>query len=236
MTQMSSAVSLKGVTYAWPDAPVLLDIPQLDIEVGERVFLRGPSGSGKSTLLGLISGILTVSQGSLNVLGTDMAQASGRARDALRARDIGVIFQMFNLLPFLTVLQNTTLSCQFSSERRERLAGGPEGEARKILARLGLGDEAILQKKVSALSVGQQQRVAVARALLGNPKMVIADEPSSALDANARDRFMDLLFEEVALTKATLILVSHDSALAGRFDRALNLAEINRASQLEAVR
>lgn len=226
---MTSAISLEALRFVWPKGPEVLNIPSLEIIAGERVFLHGESGSGKSTLLGLFSGVLVPGQGALNVLGVDMVQASGAQRDRLRASDLGVIFQMFNLLPFLSVLQNVTLACQFSPERKARLQGGVEANARDLLGRLGLAEETLLARRVGDLSVGQQQRVAVARALLGGPKLVIADEPTSALDGTSRDRFMALLFSEIARLKATLILVSHDEALSGGFDRCLDLAALNQA-------
>jgi putative ABC transport system ATP-binding protein len=232
---MTLAVSLESVKFAWSAGPILLDIPSFQVAARERVFLYGASGAGKSTLLGLISGILTPQKGSVIVLGQDMASLSGRGRDVLRATDLGVIFQMFNLLPFLTVLQNVTLACQFSKVRRARLDNDPEVTAMELLARLGLNGPATLKQKVSDLSVGQQQRVAVARALLGEPRLVIADEPTSALDANARDAFMTLLFKETERSGAALLMVSHDHALADKFDRALDLADLNQAKRQASV-
>lgn len=231
----SLAISLEDLVYAWPGQPPLLEIESLQVQIGERIFLQGDSGSGKSTFLGLISGVLTPDQGKLSVLGQEIGTVSARKRDRLRAEEMGVIFQMFNLLPFLNVLQNVTLACQFSKERRARVEGDLEAGARAFLARLGLEGDRLLKRHVSALSVGQQQRVAVARALLGRPKLVLADEPTSALDERARDRFMDLLFAEVERSGATLIMVSHDKALANRFDRALDLSVLNRASQREGT-
>lgn len=230
---MSPVVSVEQMTYAWPGAPDVLDIAHFEINADERIFLRGASGAGKSTLLGLIAGVLTLNSGSLHVLGHDMATASGPVRDRLRASDLGVIFQMFNLLPFLDVLANVTLACQFSKTRRDRIEGGVDAEARALLARLGLRDEALLKQKTGALSVGQQQRVAAARALLGGPKLVIADEPTSALDDEARADFMALLQEEVARTNAALLMVSHDARLAEGFDRTLDLADLNHAHKSE---
>ncbi len=224
---MPLAVSLQNVQFAWPGHHPILSIEKLQIQSGERVFLSSPSGTGKSTLLGLIAGILPLQSGALNVLGSDMTSLSARARDRLRARDVGVIFQMFNLLPFLTVIENVTLGCRFSSDRRARLDGTPQAEARRLLGRLGLSDDMLLARRVSALSVGQQQRVAVARALLGAPKLILADEPTSALDAGMRDRFLQLLLEETARADAALLMVSHDAALAEGFDRTLDLETLN---------
>ena len=226
---MSFTVSTHNLTFAWPNAPRLIDIERFEIAAGERVFLYGPSGVGKSTLLGLIAGVLVPDSGALNVLGQDMVRATGRDRDYLRAADLGVIFQMFNLLPFLDVLSNVTLACRFSPERRARLEGDMEAEARGLLGRLGLQGEALLAQTMGTLSVGQQQRVAAARALLGGPKLVIADEPTSALDAHTRADFMALLNAETVRTGAALLMVSHDQSLAGGFDRKLDLTELNRA-------
>ena len=222
------AISVRDLRFAWPGNPVLLDVAAFDLSRGERLFLRGPSGSGKSTLLGLIAGVLEPQAGTIEVLGEDMAALSGSKRDRLRADGLGVIFQLFNLVPYLSVVQNVTLPCRFSSARRAA-AGDPPEEARRLLARLGLSDEKLLARPVTELSVGQQQRVAVARALIGGPKLLIADEPTSALDANARDNFIALLNEEAARSGAALLFVSHDGALASHFDRSLDLSEINRA-------
>ena len=228
-TSISPAISMKEVRFSWPGGPLLLDIPEFEVGAGERVFLRGPSGSGKSTLLGLITGVLEPQAGDLHLFGQDFAAMRARKRDAVRARDLGVIFQMFNLLPFLDVIRNVTLACTFAPERKARLSGTPEAEARALLARLGLEDEALLGRAVSDLSVGQQQRVAAARALLGGPKLVIADEPTSSLDADAREGFLSLLSEEVTRTGAALLMVSHDASLGSFFDRAVDLRDLNRA-------
>jgi putative ABC transport system ATP-binding protein len=136
---------------------------------------------------------------------------------------------MFNLVPYLSVVGNVTLPLKFSAARRKAVGGDADAEARRLLGRLGLMDDAMLERRVSDLSVGQQQRVAAARALIGAPEIVIADEPTSALDADARDRFITLLSEEAARTGAALLFVSHDASLARLFDRAVDLAEINRA-------
>ena len=228
---MKPVISAQNLHFAWPDSPPLLQLETIEVHEGERVFLHGSSGSGKSTLLALICGILRPQSGALQVFGEDMTKASQSAKDALRARDLGIIFQMFNLLPFLNIRQNVLLGCQFSKDRRARIAGDIETEAAALLSRLGIAGDTLLDKRVNTLSVGQQQRVAVARALLGAPKLIIADEPTSALDANARDTFMDVLFAEVARTNAALVMVSHDANLADRFDRAMDLTALNQVAQ-----
>ncbi|MFN7054861.1 ATP-binding cassette domain-containing protein [Hyphomonas sp.] len=220
-------VDIEGLRFAWGKGPPVLGIEQFTLGAGERVFLRGPSGSGKSTLLGLIAGVLAPQAGRINVLGEDMTRLPAARRDRLRADRMGVIFQMFNLVPYLSVTGNVLLPLRFSAARRKAAGSDPQAEARRLLARLGLDDEALLTRRVSDLSVGQQQRVAAARALIGAPSLVIADEPTSALDADARDRFISLLSEEAERSGASLLFVSHDASLAHLFSRAVDLAAIN---------
>lgn len=227
-------VRITDLRFSWPGQPPLLDVSTFQLNAGERLFLRGPSGSGKSTLLGLIAGVLEANQGEISVLGHDMTKLSGSQRDQVRADHLGVIFQLFNLVPYLSVVQNVILPCRFSKRRQNEVAaaGGADQEARRLLAQLGLDDPDLLARNVTDLSVGQQQRVAAARALIGNPSLIIADEPTSALDADTRDRFIDLLSREAQKTNAALLFVSHDGGLASLFDRALDLSEINASAQL----
>ncbi|MEM9387426.1 MAG: ATP-binding cassette domain-containing protein [Pseudomonadota bacterium] len=225
-----AVVALERVRFGYDrgSAPVLtLDF--LRIQRGERIFLRGPSGCGKSTLLSLLSGVVVPWSGEIRLLGHELHTLRGGARDALRASHIGVIFQLFNLVPYLSVVANVTLPCRFSAARRQRvLEDGAtlQEEARRLLARLGLGED-LQRQPPTALSVGQQQRVAAARALIGRPELVLADEPTSALDAHARDRFITLLSEECARGNSSLLFVSHDGALAHHFDRTQDLATLN---------
>ena len=236
-----SAISLRDLRYAWPGHPPVLDIPVLEIAEGEAVFLRGPSGSGKSTLLGLIGGVLVPQAGSVSLFGQRLDTQGAAARDHFRADHLGFIFQWFNLVPYLSVLDNVLLPTLFSRARRERAeaignaegSGGSGAEALRLLAALGLQDPQLLARPVTALSIGQQQRVAAARALLGRPRLVIADEPTSSLDHDARGAFLDLLLSEVASAGATLLFVSHDLTLAPRFHRTLALADLNRVGQPE---
>ena len=222
-------IDIQGLRFSWKSGPQVLDIDTFRVEAGERVFLRGPSGSGKSTLLGLIAGVLQPQAGRIHVLGEDMTSLAAARRDRLRADRMGVIVQMFNLVPYLSVTGNVLLPLRFSPARRKAAGTDPQAEARRLLERLGLEDQSLLDRRVSDLSVGQQQRVAAARALIGSPSLVIADEPTSALDAAARDRFITLLSEEVARSNATLLFVSHDASLASLFTRAADLTAINRA-------
>jgi putative ABC transport system ATP-binding protein len=198
------------------------------LPVRERVLLIGPSGSGKSTFLSLLCGILTPQSGRIEVLGTDLAQLSASARDGYRAEHFGIIFQMFNLLPYGTVIDNVLLPLNFAPARRRRVLarGAPEQEAARLLKRLGLAPEVVRGRSAADLSVGQQQRVAAARALIGAPELLVADEPTSALDRDRQAAFLELLFAEIAEAGAALIMVSHDESLAPRFDRVLRLDKI----------
>jgi putative ABC transport system ATP-binding protein len=223
------AVSLEDARFAYARGQTVLHVPELRIERGERVFIFGPSGSGKTTLLGLVAGVLRADAGAVRVLGTDLARLSNRRRDALRAAHIGYIFQIFNLIPYLSVEENIVLPCRVSSERRARLgAESPEAAARRLASALAI--DALMDEGVTRLSVGQQQRVAAARALIGAPELVIADEPTSALDSDRREGFLQLLFERCADAGATLLFVSHDRQLEHMFDRALSLTDLNRAA------
>jgi putative ABC transport system ATP-binding protein len=197
------------------------------VAAGHTVFLHGPSGCGKSTLLGLMAGVLAPRQGSVSLLGQRWADLAAGARDQRRADHVGVVFQQFNLLPYLTVLDNVLLPCRFSPRRAQRCTPDPRSAAASLLQRMGL-PQALWGRRADALSVGQQQRVAAARALIGAPELVIADEPTSALDAALRDDFMALLMSECKTVGSTLVFVSHDDRLAERFDKRLSLPTLNK--------
>ena len=223
-----AAIDITSLGFAWRPGSPVLDVPAFRVESGERVFLHGPSGSGKSTLLGVIGGVLQPASGEVRLLGTGIAALRPADRDRFRADHVGFIFQMFNLLPYLSVIQNVTLAARFSRRRHER-AGDLEAEARRLLGALGIGSTRLAGRPVGELSIGQQQRVAAARALLGRPDLLIADEPTSSLDADARESFLGLLMRECAAAGATLLFVSHDTRLGSQFDRQVALGEINRA-------
>jgi putative ABC transport system ATP-binding protein len=226
-------VALQDVVFRWrPTLPPCLDIAEFRVAAGERVFLHGPSGSGKSSMLSVIGGVMLPERGHVRVLGTDLARLSGASRDRFRAEHLGFVFQLFNLIPYLSALDNIVLPCRFSAKRRaavEAAGGSVRDEARRLAKRLDLAPH-LLERSAAELSVGQQQRVAAARALIGRPQMVIADEPTSALDVDRERAFLDLLLSECAATGAAVLLVSHDVRLADRFDRAVALAEVNRAT------
>ena len=223
------AIEVRDLSFAWPGKAPLLRIDRFSVARGERVFLRGPSGSGKSTLLGLIGGVLQPAGGSVRLLGTEVSGLSASARDRFRGEHLGFVFQMFNLIPYLGVLQNVMLPALFSPSRARRL-GDPAGlraEAVRLLSALGLSSQTMLESEVTQLSIGQQQRVAAARALLGRPEIIVADEPTSSLDFDARENFLRLLMDECRAQGTTLLFVSHDTSLGRLFDRVDSLADLN---------
>ena len=218
------AIELRDLAFGWHAAEPLLSIADFTVARGERVFLHGPSGSGKSTLLGLIGGVTRPDRGVIRLLGEDLTAMSESGRDAFRAEHVGFIFQLFNLVPYLSVIDNVLLPLRFSRRRRERI-DDPVAEALRLLGALGLEDERLISRRVTELSVGQQQRVAAARALLGRTEILVADEPTSALDADARDAFLSLLMRECAAAGTSVLFVSHDRSLGRHFDRSVALLE-----------
>jgi putative ABC transport system ATP-binding protein len=233
VAENSPVIEIEDLSFAWKkQAQPVLNIPSLQINRGERVFLRGPSGSGKSTLLNLLAGVALPQSGTLKVLGQDLNTLRSAQRDHFRAHHIGFIFQMFNLIPYLSVVENVTLPCRFSDKRKHKVlaqADSLEDEAIRLLDHLDMAHDDVLHKPVNELSVGQQQRVAAARALIGAPELVIADEPTSSLDADRRSAFIELLFRECDSANATLIFVSHDNSLQAPFERTIEFLQLNNA-------
>lgn len=233
-TGSGSVIHIQDLIFRWEDkAPTVLALDTLSIDGGERVFIEGPSGCGKSTLLNLLAGVVIPQQGEVRVLGEPLQQISSVQRDHFRAHHIGYLFQMFNLIPYLSMIDNVILPCYFSKQRRDkalRRTATLEKEAMRLLDHLDLTHGDLLDRPVTSLSVGQQQRVAAARALMGSPELLIADEPTSSLDSDRREAFIRLLFNECEEAGATLVFVSHDASLEGLFNRTVRLAEVNTAS------
>jgi len=224
-SQFTSVLAVKNMSFAWPASAFQIGITDLNVTSDEHWLLEGPSGSGKSTLLQLLGGVLLPQRGDVRILGQSWAALSAAQRDLRRADHVGFIFQQFNLVPYLSALENVLLPCRFSKSRRQAAesGGGLRDEARRLLSALGLGAEEIQFRRAARLSVGQQQRVAAARALIGSPSLVLADEPTSALDADHRDAFLELLFSEARSAKTAIVLVSHDTNLRPHFERHLTL-------------
>jgi putative ABC transport system ATP-binding protein len=214
----------RGLRFSWPASGSTLTVDDFQVAPGERIFLCGPSGSGKSTLLGLICGVLKPDAGDVSILDTVLSALPASARDRFRADHLGYIFQQFNLLPFLSPVDNVLLGCAWSKDRTAKAGGTREAvreEAVRLLDALALDTDVLSRTRTGDLSVGQQQRVAAARALIGGPSLLVADEPTSALDAHSSDAFLSLLLAECTRRGTGVVFVSHDMALAPHFDRTV---------------
>lgn len=233
-TESDSVVRVSDVEFTWEStSEPVIKIDRFNVQRGERVFLQGPSGSGKTTLLSLIAAVLTPQKGSILIDGVPLQTLKRGRRDQFRVDRIGLVFQQFNLLPFLSVHENVQLSCRFSATRRKRVSQtgrSLDTETDRLLTAMNLEPDDVKQRPTAQLSVGQQQRVAVARALIGSPPLIIADEPTSSLDSDARQAFLQLLFSEVQSAGSSLLFVSHDASLAQSFDRHVDLRDINHAA------
>lgn len=220
------AVRIEGLQFSWPGQPPLLDISLLSIPLAATFFVGGRSGGGKSTLLSLLAGVLVPTRGSCCVLGNDLHTMTSAARDRLRGQKMGVVFQQFNLLPYLSVIDNTCLPTRIFQNRAEEAClahGSPLAQAEQLLAQLGL-DRSLWGQPAHKLSVGQQQRVALARAFMGAPRLVIADEPTSALDEDSRLVFLELFLSLAQRHHTTLVMVSHDARMGQYFDQRVWLS------------
>lgn len=227
------AIALSDVRFHYPNrvnSPVL-NIPSWSLETGDHTFLYGPSGGGKSTLLSLLSGLLPSSQGNINILGQRLDQMNNRQRDKFRANNIGYVFQQFNLIPYLDPIDNIKLASQFSQRSKNAELNA---DIKALLTTLNM-PEKDWHTPTRNLSIGQQQRIAIARALINKPKLLIADEPTSSLDQANRDAFMTLLMSMISDNDITLLLVSHDMSLSNYFDRVESLSDINQITEAENV-
>lgn len=218
-------IHLKNLQYHYPESPdsSVLDIPSWDVTSQEQVFVHGPSGCGKSTLLNLLCGMLAPTVGEVSVLGSRLDQMDSRQRDKFRANHIGYVFQQFNLIPYLSAVENVQLATYFGNGSRSNIH---QDEIETLLATLQITPDD-WHKPTRTLSIGQQQRVAIARALINKPELLIADEPTSSLDQQNRDNFMSVLMSCVAEHHITLVFVSHDMSLSQYFNRIDALADIS---------
>lgn len=230
MNKPAPVLELNDVRYRWPGRALFeLHVPQMSLAQGETVLLLGESGAGKSTLLSLICGTIVAQSGKVSVAGTDISSLSSGKRDRFRAEQIGLIFQQFNLLPFASVQDNILLPLRFAPDRAKRVAS-PVDEADRLCSDLGLPHN-LLGARSGTLSVGQQQRVAAARALIGTPPLIVADEPTSALDVATQVAFLDVLFAQSRAHTTTVLMVSHDARLADQFDRVIQIADIAKTTR-----
>ena len=220
-----SIIKIDTVKFYWSKkSNFKIFVPNLEIKKGEKVLLLGESGSGKTTILSLICGFLNPLSGNIFINGKTINQLSSKTKDEYRADNIGIIFQQFNLLPYANVVDNVLLPLYFSKVRSNNVPDKRE-KVIELFKQLRLPDD-ITQFRASSLSMGQQQRVAVARALIGNPSLIIADEPTSSLDADAQKIFLDLMFQQISENNSTLLMVSHDRSLSDQFDRLIDINEI----------
>jgi putative ABC transport system ATP-binding protein len=229
MKEMSqeTVVKIDSCAFKYGEGAFTLAVPHFEVKRGETVFLYGPSGSGKTTFLGLLTLVLKWQSGRMELFGKSTQEMNNAERDRLRGARIGYVFQMFNLVPYLTARENILLSCHLNESRRNhRSLEQLEQECRSLGSALEI--EKWLDQPASRLSVGQQQRVAAARAFIGQPGLIIADEPTSALDSDAKNAFLELLLSEAQKANSALIMVSHDRDLANHFSRSVSIKEITR--------
>jgi len=217
-------ISIRELDFHYEADSFSLQIPSLDIGAGERVACVGPSGSGKTTLLNLLAGILPTAKGKVEVCDVNMSALGDAARRDFRISIIGLVFQEFELLEYLTVLDNVLLP--FRINRSMRLTPEARETSRELLTQVGLAE--VAHRRPEHLSHGQRQRVAVCRSLSTMPKLVLADEPTASLDDTNKLNVLDMLDAHVQRTGATLIVVTHDNEVSRRFDRTINIASITR--------
>ncbi len=211
-------------SYTTDSSRCVLNIPSWCVSDQEHVLLVGSSGSGKSTLLNLLSGLLIPSEGAMTVAGHTLEKMNGRERDKFRSTHIGYVAQNFNLIPYLSAADNIKLALHFGSNTSNKRF---KVEIVELLAQLNIS-QSHWNRPISQLSIGQQQRIAIARAIINKPKIIIADEPTSSLDQSNRDNFMSILMEATKTHDTTLIFVSHDLSLSRYFDRIDSMSDINK--------
>lgn len=223
INSLPDAIKLHNLNYTFQGSSLpVLSIPAWQVARNERVFLQGESGSGKSTLLGLLAGLQLPTLGEVEILGARMSALGAGKRDRFRAKHLGVVFQQFNLIPYLSALENVLLAAQFGTSDRR----GARQRAIELLGSVNL-PSSLHDRKAAALSIGQQQRVAIVRALINEPSLLLVDEPTSALDHNNRDAFLALLFDMLADMDCAMVFVSHDPTIGRLFDTHVRLAELN---------
>ena len=216
-------ITIQQLSFHYPRSTFTLRVTNLIVADGEKVALVGPSGSGKTTLLYLIAGILLPDEGTITVGAARPAQLNDAGRRAFRIATLGLVFQDFQLLESLDVLENILLPYRINPELN--LTSEVRDRARQLARDTGLDQR--LRHRPGRLSQGEKQRTALCRALINRPQCLLADEPTGNLDPHAKTRVLDVLFEQAARARASLLMVTHDLGLLGRFNRSINLAELS---------
>jgi putative ABC transport system ATP-binding protein len=219
-------IEIDSLEFAYPDAGFHLRIPGFSITKGEKVAVIGPSGSGKTTLLNLVAGILVPGQGRVHCAGTEVSALADAARRDFRISTIGFVFQDFELLDYLNVLDN--ILHPYRITQALHLTAAVRARAESLAGQLGIADK--LRRGVEQLSQGEKQRVAICRALLPGPQLVLADEATGNLDPHNKGHILELLFEAVAMHEATLLAVTHDHELLPQFDRVVDFNDFRVAA------
>ena len=217
-------ISVENLNYSLGNnTKFSLKINKFILKKSDSFLIYGDSGLGKSTFLNLLSGTLRPKEGAINILGTNIVDSSSAVKDKIRGDHFGIVFQTFNLLPYITVKNNILLGKAYSN-RKQLLSSNDE--VKILMDKLSLNYKDFVDRKAYELSIGQQQRVAVARALIGKPEIIIADEPTSALDQDNQKEFINLLFKSLDENEQGLIMVSHDKKLSNKFKIVKNITEI----------
>ncbi len=220
----NNLISIKNLKYKiGQNINFSLNIKNFKLNKSDSILIYGESGLGKSTFLNLLSGTISPQKGNIDILGTNISNTSSSIKDKIRGDHFGIVFQTFNLLPYVSVKNNILLGKAYSSIKQSK---SNNDEIKELMDKLSLNYEDLINRKAYELSIGQQQRVAVARALIGKPEIILADEPTSALDKSNQKEFINLLFKSIDENEQGLIMVSHEHKLSNKFKKVKNITEI----------
>ena len=220
----NNLISIKNLEYkVGQNINFSLNIKEFKLNKSDSILIYGESGLGKSTFLNLLSGTISPQKGNIDILGENISNTSSSIKDRIRGDHFGIVFQTFNLLPYVSVKNNILLGKAYSNIKQSK---SNNDEIKELMDKLSLNYKDLINRKAYELSIGQQQRVAVARALIGKPEIILADEPTSALDKSNQNEFINLLFKSLDDNEQGLIMVSHDHKLSNKFKTVKNITEI----------